>query len=108
MPAKRLVVSKDLIKSVLPDAPEGYHHSIVMESPTIYRVNLHHPDRYIYKDNVVTVWGFIKGRKVFTSKNSKPSKVEVCDLLDAGALSGYTCVIPTKTVITDDDCRATR
>ena len=101
MPAKRLVVSKDLINSVLPDAPEGYRHSIDMVSPTVYRVNLHHPNRYIHKENVVTIWGFIKGRKVFTSKNSKPSKVEVCDILDAGDLSGYTSVIPTKTVITD-------
>ena len=101
MPAKRLVVSKDLIKSCLPDAPEGYRHSIVMVSPTIYKVNLHHPDVYVHKENVVTIWGFIKGRRVMTSRNSKPSKVDVCDLLDAGELSGYTAVIPTKTVITD-------
>lgn len=101
MPAKRLIVTKDLISSCLPDAPEGYRHSIVKESPTIYRVNLHHPNHYVHKENVITAWGFIKGRKVFTSKNSKPSKVEVCDLLDASELSGYTCVIPTKTVITD-------
>ena len=100
MPAKRLIVSKDLISSCIPDAPEGYRHSIVMESPTIYRVNLHHPNHYVYRQNVVTIWGFVKGRKIFTPKNGKPSKVEVCDLLDAGELSGYTSVIPTCTDIT--------
>ena len=92
--AKKLVVDEALIKSCLPDAPKGYRHSIVKESATIYRVNLHHPNHYVYKENVVTVWGFIKGRKVFTSKNMKPSKVEVCDILDACELTGYSSVVP--------------
>ena len=90
----KLKVTEELIRSCLPDAPKGYRHSVVKESATIYRVNLHHPNRYVYKENVVTVWGFIKGRKVYTSKNCKPSKVEVCDVLDSGSLSGYSCVIP--------------
>ena len=99
--AKKVKVDEGLIKSCLPDAPEGYRHSVVKVSPTIFRVVLHHPDRYVYKEGVRTDWGYIKGGKVFTPRGGKPSKVEVCDLLDASELSGYTSVIPTKTIITD-------
>ena len=95
MPTKRLVVTEELISSCIPPAPDGYSHTIVKVSPTVYKVVLWHPDIYTFKNNVHSDWGFIKGRKVFTARQGKPSKVEVCDLLDAGELSGYTSVIPT-------------
>ena len=80
--AKKVKVEEGLIRSCLPDAPEGYRHSIEKVSATIFRVVLHHPDRYVYKEGVRTDWGYIKGGKVFTPRGGKPSKVEVCDLLD--------------------------
>lgn len=92
MPAKRLIVTKELIQSVLPEPPAGYRHSVTKETATIYRVNLHHPNHYVFKENVVTVWGFVKGRTIYTSKNMKCSKVEAGDLLDAGDLPGWTAV----------------
>lgn len=96
MPTKRLVVTKELVASCIPDAPKGYRHTIVKVSPTVYRVILWHPDHHFSsRTNVYSDWGYVKGRKVFTPKGGKPSKVEVCDLLDAGELSGYTSVIPT-------------
>ncbi|QIN96734.1 hypothetical protein [Synechococcus phage S-N03] len=97
MPAKRLIVTRELINSCLPDVPSGYSRTIEKVSPTIYRVVLHHPDRYTYKQGVKTDWGFIKGRTIHTPKSGKPSMVKVCDLLDAGELSGYTSIIPTRT-----------
>ena len=100
MPAKRLIVTKELINSCLPDAPEGYRHSIEKVSATIYRVVLHHPNRYTYKEFVKTDWGFIKGRAVYRPKSGKASAIKVCDLLDANELSGYTCIIPTCTDLT--------
>ena len=47
---------------------------------------------------VRTVWGFVKGGKVYPPKNSQhPRPKSVCDLLDAWRLSGYTTIIPTTT-----------
>ncbi|QIN97017.1 hypothetical protein [Synechococcus phage S-H34] len=100
MPAKRLIVTRELINSCLPDTPEGYTRTIEKVSATIYRVVLHHPDRYTYKQGVTTDWGFIKGRVVYRPKSGKASTEKVCDLLDANELSGYTCIIPTCTDLT--------
>ena len=97
MPTKRLIVTRELINSCLPDVPKGYTRSIEKVSPTIYRVVLHHPDRYTYKQEVKTDWGFIKGRTIYRPKSGKASMDKVCDLLDANELSGYTCIIPTRT-----------
>ena len=100
MPTKRLIVTKELINSYLPEVPQGFSRSIEKVSATVYRVVLHHPDVYTYKQGVKTDWGFIKGRIVHTPKSGKPSTVKVCDILDAGELSGYTSVIPTCTDLT--------
>ena len=54
-------------------------------------------------DGGETTWGFITSTgMVKRPKNFKTPGEEVCHLLDAGDLSGYTSIIPTKTVITDD------
>ena len=99
----RLVVTKKLILENLPQAPEGYSHRVEKVSASIYKVMLDHPPVYSYtSEPVSTVWGFIKGDKVHRPKTATTAAREVlCPLLDASSLSGYTSIIPTKTVLTD-------
>ena len=99
MPRKtKLKVDVDLIKSCLPIAPKGYHHEIEQQSARIYRVVLHDHHQYVHSTEPRwSTWGFIKGEKVHRPKNFKTAGEEVCHILDAGELSGYTSIIPTKT-----------
>ena len=96
-------VNCDQILMCLPDAPEGYHHSVEQVSPLIHRVWLHHEANYDYAcgKSVRTVWGFISKGRVFPPKNWKqPRSKSVCDLTECWRLSGYTSVIPTTTDLT--------
>ena len=89
-------VTPQLILQCLPDAPEGFHHSVEQVSPLVHRVWLHHHREYVYAegDEVKTVWGFVKGGKVYPAKNYKTLKPKSqCSLLDAWHLSGYTCYV---------------
>ena len=92
---KRKVDAK-FIAACLPDAPKGYSHRVEKVSATIWRVALVHPDRYTYKEGVTTTWGAVKGNAVYRAYNGKLGE-KVCDLLDAGELSGYSCIIPAYT-----------
>ena len=101
----RLVVTADLILSCLPDAPAGMRHTVSKHSARVYKVSLHYPASYAplsRPDGGQTTWGFVTSTgQVKRPKNHKTPGEEVCHLLDAGGLSGYTSIIPTKTVITD-------
>ena len=105
MPKKRLIVNSDLIASCLPDAPEGMEHRISMHTARVYKVSLVYPPTYAplcRPEGGETTWGFVTSTgQVKRPKNFKTPGDEVCHLLDAGELSGYSSIIPTKTVITD-------
>ena len=100
---KKLKVDADLINSCLPCAPKGYRHEIQQQSSRIYRVITHCDQQFIHRGGEPswTTWGFIKGEKVHRPKNYKMAGEEVCHLLEAGELSGYTSIIPTKTSLLD-------
>ena len=104
--AKKLVVTEELIRSCLPDAPAGCSHRLSKHSARVWKVSLAYPPSYAplsRPDGGETTWGFITSTgQVKRPKNFKTPGEEVCHLLDAGDLSGYTSIIPTKTVITDD------
>ncbi|WNL50976.1 hypothetical protein SCREM2_gp57 [Synechococcus phage S-CREM2] len=101
----RLIVTADLILSCLPDAPAGMRHTVSKHSARVYKVSLHYPAAYAplsRPDGGQTTWGFVTSTgQVKRPKNSKTPGDEVCHILDAGELSGYTSIIPTETVITD-------
>ncbi len=104
MASKKLTVNENLIESCLPAVPKEFTRSIVQMTPRVFQVLLHHPDLYTYTtEPVTTVWGFVKsnGDVVRPSSFAKPSREVVCSILDAASLSGYTSIIPSKTVITD-------
>lgn len=91
------------ILSNLPDCPVGYNYEIERVSPLVHRVWLHHEADYDYAcgEKVKTVWGFIKGDKVYPPKNFKQMRAKsVCLLTDASSLSGYTSIIPKVTDLT--------
>ena len=104
MPAKRLIVNSDLIASCLPDAPEGMSHKITMHTARVYKVSLVYPPTYAplsRPEGGETTWGFVKSTgAVCRPKNFKTPGDEVCHILDAGELSGYTSIVPTCTDLT--------
>lgn len=106
MRAKRLLVTEELIRSCLPDAPSGCSHILSKHSARVWKVSLAYPPAYAplsRPDGGQATWGFITSTgQVKRPKNHKTPGDEVCHILDAGELSGYTSIIPTKTVITDD------
>ena len=101
----RLVVTEELIRSCLPDAPAGFSHQLSKHSARVWKVSLSYPPSYAplsRADGGQTTWGFVTSTgPVKRPKNPKTPGEEVCHILDASELSGYTSIIPTKTVITD-------
>ena len=100
---KKLKVDEGLMRSCLPDAPSGFTHSVQQLTARSWAIWLHHPDKYLFSSEPrKTIWGFIKGDMVHAPKNFKMARKEtVCHILDMSDLSGYTSIIPTKTIITD-------
>ena len=102
---KKLVVTDELILSCLPDAPKGMSHTLSKHTARVWKVSLHYPPTYAplsRPDGGETTWGFVKSTgQVCRPKNFKTPGDEVCHILDASELSGYTSITPTKTIITD-------
>ena len=106
MPKKKLVVTEDLIRSCLPDAPKGCRHVLSKHTARVWKVAVAYGPTYAplsRPEGGEATWGFITSTGlVKRPKNFKTPGDEVCHILDAGELSGYSSIIPTKTVITDD------
>ena len=102
---KKLVITEELIRSCLPDAPSGCSHRLSKHSARVWKVTLAYPPSYAplcHPDGGYCVWGFVTSAgMVKRPKNFKTPGEEVCHLLDAGELSGYTSIIPTGNLIYD-------
>lgn len=98
---KKLTVTPELIRSCLPDAPKGMAHVLSKHTARVWKVSLRYPPSYAplsRPEGGETTWGFITSTaEVKRPKNYKTPGEVVCDLLDAGELSGYTSIVPTKT-----------
>ena len=96
-------MDEQTIRNNLPIPPYRYKYVIAQQSPQIWRVDLLHPNHYNYKtEQIWTVWGFVKGDKVYPPHNSiKPRRTSLCGLQDIPDSCSYTSIIPTKRVITD-------
>ena len=58
----RLVVTEDLIRSCLPDAPAGFSHRLSKHSARAWKVSLAYPPSYAplsRPDGGQTTWGFV-------------------------------------------------
>ena len=101
----KLQVTDELILSCLPDAPSGMRHSLSKHSARVWKVLLAYPSSYApltHPDGGTTVWGFVKSTgAVCRPKNHKTPGEEVCHILDAGELSGYSSIVPKEGMISD-------
>jgi len=94
------MTDKQLLQELPTPPNEYYHYDIVHVSDRVIRVDLVHTYPYDYACGkpVFTVWGFIKGGRVYPAKSIKQMHPKsVCAVEQAGTQSGYTCVIPKCT-----------
>ena len=99
----KLMTTEQQIRDSLPVPPFRYKYRVTQQSPQIYRVDLLHPMVYTYTtEQICTVWGFIKGGKVYPPKNSlKPRRDALCDLSSIPDECDYTTIIPTTRQLHD-------
>ena len=92
------VSTKDIIMS-LPTAPEGYTYQIESVSPMVNRVWLIHPDeKYLFKENVRTVYCYVKGDRVHPPVSVKKMRPKsLCHLSELYKQRWQTTIIPTQT-----------
>ena len=90
-------LNSDLIRDCLPVPPFSHKYLVTQQSPQVWRVDLLHPMKYSHTtEQVKTIWGFIKGDKVYPPLNhTKPRRTPVCDLTDIPDDLYYTTIIPT-------------
>jgi len=97
MPAmkERFEISEGVIRSYLPIPPFSHKYRITQQSPQIWRVDLIHPSVYTYTtEQVWTVWGFIKGDKVYPPRNSqKPRRGPLCALTEIPDDRQFTTIV---------------
>lgn len=94
------MTDKQLLRSLPKPPDDRYHFEIVHVSPRVIRVDLVHTYPYDYAcgKHVFTVWGFIKGGRVYPAKSVKQMHPKsVCAVEEIGKQPGYTCVVPKCT-----------
>ena len=92
-------LSSNQVANFLP-VPDWGRLEVEQISPLVQRVWFYHERDYVYAEGepVRTVWGFIKGGKVYPPKNSKTAQAKsVCSVTHAFKLSGFTTIIPKTT-----------
>ena len=87
-------MTEQQIRDSLPIPPFSHKYRITQQSPQIWRVDLIHPLVYTYTtERVWTVWGFIKGDKVYTPRNSqKPRRSPLCLLTEVSDDLQFTTI----------------
>ena len=85
--------------SCLPDPHTWGHYSVEQVSPLVQRVWLHDTRDYTYTtEEVMSVWGFVKGDKVHPPKNSQHMKPKsVARITEAFRLSSFSTIVPDLT-----------
>ena len=96
-------MNEQQIRDSLPVPPFRYKYVVTQQSPHIWRVDLLHPMVYTYTvEQVSTIWGFIKGDKVYPPKNHlKPARTPLCHLSAIPDECDYTTIIPTTRKLHD-------
>ena len=89
-------VSDDQVRDALPSTPEGWNYEIETVSPMVKRVWLRHPDKYLFKENVSTVYCYIKGDKVHAPISVKKMRPKsLCHINDLSEQRWQTTIVPT-------------
>ena len=107
--AKRLVMTKELITSFLPEPPEGFTYEVEKFSPLVHRVwIINHGTTFSYtSEPVKSVWGFVKstGDVVLPKNHLKITSNKVCHVTEIPQSMKYSTInstiVPTCTQLTD-------
>ena len=91
-------VSVTDIQTALPTPDKGYSYEVERVSPLVHRVWLLHPDKYLFKESVRTVYCYLKGDKVHAPISVKKMRPKsLCPLADLPKQRWQTTIIPTET-----------
>ena len=98
MSKAKIKVDADFIEESLPAPDVDYNYEVEQVSPLVYKVWLKHPDKYLFKEDVRTIYCFIKGQKVYPPKNTKHMRPKsVCHISDLWKQRWQTTIEPTTT-----------
>ena len=83
----------------LPYQPDGWRYEIETVSPMVHRVWLIHPqDKYLFKQDVRTVYCYLKGDKVHAPLSVKKMRPKsLCHISELHLQRWQTTIIPTQT-----------
>ena len=91
-------VTVDQIYEALPTPPDGYSYQVEAVSPMVSRVWLKHPDKYLFKEDVRTVYCYVKSGKVYPPISVKKMRPKsLCPLSELHTQRWQTTIIPTQT-----------
>ena len=87
------------IEDALPCPDIDYEYEIERVSPLVFRVWLVHPqDKYLFKEDVKTVYCYVKGGKVYPPISTKKMRPKsLCPLSELYTQRWQTTIIPTQT-----------
>ena len=87
------------IEDALPCPDIDYEYEIERVSPLVFRVWLVHPqDKYLFKEDVRTVYCYVKGGKVYPPISVKKMRPKsLCPLSELYTQRWQTTIIPTQT-----------
>lgn len=89
-------VTLSQIKDALPCPGDGYEYDVETVSPMVHRVWLVHPDKYLFKQNVRTVYCYIKGDKAHAPISVKKMRPKSqCPLSELSEQRWQSLIIPT-------------
>ena len=83
----------------LPKAPKGYTYTVERVTPRVIKVWLNHPP-YLFKQDVRTIYCFVKGDKVHPPRNKDKMRVDsLCDVWDLCTCDNYSTINDTHDVL---------
>ena len=86
------------IQDALPTPEEGYSYEVERVSPLVHRVWLLHPDKYLFKESVRTVYCYLKSDKVHAPISVKKMRPKsLCPITELHNQRWQTTIIPTET-----------
>ena len=86
------------IEEALPSPGDGYDYEIENVSSMVHRVWLIPPDKYLFKENVRTVYCYVKGDKVHAPISVKKMRPKsLCHISELPNQRWQTTIIPTQT-----------
>lgn len=92
-------VTEEMVKDLLPSPPPSFRYTVERVTPQVLKVWLEHPDKYLSKANVRTIYAYIKRDKVHAPRNKEKMRVEaLCDITELPTCDPYSTINDTHNV----------